>query len=321
MRAIRIYQTGGPEALRYEEVETPRPGPGEALVKIEATGVNFIEIYQRSGLYPVPLPFIPGSEAAGAVVAVGPGVNTVKEGDRVAYGTGRGGYAEYAAVPADVLIPVPDALDAPHAAAALLQGMTAHYLTHDTYPIRRGDRVLVHAAAGGTGLLVAQMAKRRGAVVYGTVSTEEKAVLAREAGVDETILYTRADVAAEVARLTGGEGVQAVYDSVGKDTFEVSLAALGRRGYLVLFGQSSGLVPAFEPARLSPRSAFLTRPSLQNYTATREELRERAGAVLAMIEAGELALRIGGTYPLADAARAQEDLAARKTTGKLVLIP
>lgn len=321
MRAIRIYQTGGPDVLTYEDVPTPTPGPGEVLVKIEATGLNFVEIYQRTGLYSVSLPYIPGGEAAGVVAALGPGVTAFKEGDRVAYGTGHGGYAEYAAIPADLLIPVPEGLDFPHAAAALLQGMTAHYLTHSTYPIQPGDRVLVHAAAGGTGLLIVQMAKRRGATVYGTVSTEEKAALAREAGADEAIIYTQTDFAAEVQRLTGGDGVHAVYDSVGKDTFDGSLTSLRRRGCLVLFGQASGPVTAFEPSRLSPKSLFLTRPVLRDYTVTPADLRERAGAVLGMIAAGDLTLRIGATYPLADAARAQQDLAARKTTGKLLLIP
>ncbi len=321
MDAIRVHETGGPEVLRLEQVERPEPGPGDVLVRIEATGVNFIEIYQRTGLYQVPLPTTPGSEAAGTVERVGPGVEGVQAGDRVVGAVMQGTYAQYALSAADRLVSLPAGIDTRQAAAVLLQGMTAHYLVHATYPVQRGDRVLVHAAAGGTGLLLVQMAKQLGATVYATVSTDEKADLARGAGADEVILYTQRNVAAEVARLTEGEGVHAVYDSVGQSTFEGSLASLRVRGSLVLFGQSSGPVPPISPTILAGKALFLTRPSLGHYTRTREELLQRATAVLEAVASGTLQVRIGGTYPLREAAAAQTALAGRGTTGKLLLLP
>jgi NADPH2:quinone reductase len=308
--------------LSYEEIPTPEPGPGEALVKIQAIGINFIDVYRRLGLYPVALPFTLGEEAAGVVTALGPGVEDLHVGDRVAYASVAGAYAEYAVIPAARLVPVPDALDSRQAAAAMLQGMTAHYLTHSTYPIQPGDQVLVHAAAGGAGLLVVQMAKRRGARVYGTVSTEAKAALARAAGADEVILYTQADFEAEIKRLTGGRGVDAVFDSVGQTTFDKSLNCLRPRGYMVLFGQSSGPVAPFNPQTLNAKgSLFLTRPTLGHYIATRDELMERAGDVLGWAAAGELALRIDSEFPLAQAAEAHRRLESRATSGKLLLVP
>jgi NADPH2:quinone reductase len=299
----------------------PEPAAGQALVRIAASGVNFIDIYFRSGLYKADAPITLGSEAAGTVEAVGAGVTEVAEGDRVAYAMVRGSYGEYAIVPADRLVKIPDAVDFNSAAAAMLQGMTAHYLTHSTYPLQPGDACLVHAAAGGAGRLVAQMAKSRGARVFGTVSTEEKAAAAREAGVDAAIIYTTADFEAEVKRLTGGSGVPVVYDSVGKTTFEKSLACLRPRGMLVLFGQSSGPVEPFDPQILNARgSVYLTRPSLTHYMLTRDELLWRAGDVLNAVASGTLRLRIEKTYPLADAAAAHRDLQSRKTIGKLLLL-
>lgn len=322
MKAIRIHAQGGPEVLRYEDVPVPLPGPGQALVRIEAVGVNFIDIYHRSGLYPVPLPSTLGQEAAGTVTALGGGVSGVALGDRVAYADVPGAYAEAAAVPADRLVPLPAGVSARQAAAVLLQGLTAQYLTVSTYPLAAGDACLVHAAAGGVGLLLCQMAKRLGARVIGTVSTEAKAELARGAGADEVILYTRQDFEAEVKRLTGGAGVQVVYDSVGKTTFDKSLNCLARRGMLVLYGQSSGPVPPFDPQVLNRKgSLFLTRPTLGHYVATRQELLARAAQVLAWVADGSLAVRIGQEYPLAEAAEAQRALAARETTGKLLLLP
>lgn len=323
MHAIRIHETGGPEVLRAENVPLSEPGPGEARVKIAAAGVNFIDIYFRTGQYRAALPLTPGQEAAGVVDAVGPDVAEVRVGDRVAYAPQPGGaYAEYAVVPAARLVPVPEGVDLKVAAAAMLQGLTAHYLSHSTYPIRRGDTVLVHAAAGGVGGLLVQMAKRRGARVIGTVSSEEKAEEARAAGADDVILYTEADFAAETRRLTGGEGVHAVYDSVGKDTFMGSLDALRPRGYLVLFGQSSGAVPPLDPQVLNAKgSLFLTRPTLGHYVATREELLERAGDLFRWIVAGELQVRVAATFPLAEAAQAHEYLASRQAKGKVLLIP
>lgn len=322
MKAIRVEATGGPEKLIYKDVDQPAPKAGEALVKIEAIGVNFIDVYHRTGLYPLPLPFTPGMEAAGTVEAVGPDAGDIQVGDRVAYAMAVGSYAEYATVPAAKLVKVPDHLDARQAAAAMLQGMTAHYLVTSTYTLKSGDAVLVHAAAGGVGLLLIQMAKRIGARVFGTVSTEEKARLAREAGADEIILYTEQDFQAEVRRLTEGKGVQVVYDSVGKTTFMKSLDSLAPRGMLALFGQSSGPVQAFDPALLAQKgSLFLTRPSLAQYTLTREELLWRAGDVLKWISSGELNLRIGETFPLSEAAAAHRQLEGRKTTGKVLLIP
>ncbi len=322
MRAIRVHEYGGPEVLRYEEIARPEPGPGEARVRIEAAGVNFIDIYHRTGLYPNPLPFTPGIEGAGTVEAVGPGVTEVRAGDRVAYALSLGAYAEYAIVPAWKLVPIPDGVNPSVAAAAMVQGMTAHYLTHSTYPLQPGDTVLIHAAAGGTGLLIVQMAKLRGARVIGTVSTPEKAQRAREAGADHVILYTQSDFEAEVKRLTEGRGVDVVYDSVGRTTFEKSLNCLRPRGLLVLFGQSSGPVPPIDPLQLSTKgSLFLTRPHLMHYVATREELLERARAVFQWIQEGRVSIHIERVFPLSEAAAAHRVLAERRSTGKLLLVP
>ena len=327
MRAIQIAHTGGPEVMALRDLPTPEPGSGQALVRIEACGVNFIDVYQREGRYPVQLPFIPGQEAAGTVASLGPAEPGAarfgfKVGDRVAWANVLGSYAEFAVVPLSRLIAVPEGVTARQAAGAMLQGMTAHYLAHATYPIQPDDAVLIHAGAGGVGLLLTQMAKRLGARVFTTVSTDEKAALARQAGADETILYTREDFTARVRELTGGRGLPVVYDSVGKTTFDGSLACLRPRGMLVLFGGSSGAVPPFDLIRLSTMgSLYVTRPTLKNYTATREELEQRAGDVLRWIADGTLKLRLEHTYPLADAAQAHRDLEARKTTGKVLLIP
>jgi len=322
MKAIRIHNHGGPEVLAYEDVPVPEPGAGEARVKIEASGVNFIDIYHRIGLYPMNRPCILGSEGAGIVDALGEGVSEVKPGDRVAYAMIPGSYAEYAVVPAVKLVPVPDDIDAKSAAGIMLQGMTAHYLTHSTYPLQKGDTALVHAAAGGVGLLLVQVAKLLGAKVIGTVSTQAKADLARRAGADEIIQYTQADFLAEVKRITNGQGVHVVYDSVGATTFEKSLDCLRPRGYLVLFGQSSGPVAAFDPAKLAAKgSLFLTRPSLAHYALTRTELLRRATDLFDWMQAGKLTLRIEKSLPLQDAREAQQLLEKRKTTGKLILIP
>ena len=322
MKAIRVHAPGGPEALRYEDVPQPAPGPGQVLVKIEAAGVNYIDVYQRTGLYKVAMPVILGQEAAGVVTAVGSGVMEPRVGDRVAYSNVVGGYAEFAVVPADRVVVLPDGVSAKQGAAAMLQGMTAHYLVTATYPMKAGDTCLVHAAAGGVGLLLCQLAKLRRARVIGTVSTREKAALAREAGADEVILYTEQDFEAEVKRLTSGAGVQVVYDSVGKTTFRKGLSCLARRGMMVLYGQSSGPVEPFDPQLLSTHgSLFLTRPSLGHYVTTRSELLERAGEVLGWIGAGKLKLRIGAEFPLRDAGEAHRQLEARRTTGKVLLIP
>lgn len=322
MKAIRIHAQGGLEVLRHEDVPVPVPGAGQALVRIEAAGVNFIDIYHRSGLYPVSFPYTLGQEAAGTVTAIGPGVTRVAVGDRVGYTGVPGAYAEFAVVPAERLVPLPAGVSARLAAAVLLQGITAEYLTSSTYPLAAGEVCLVHAAAGGVGLLLCQIAKRRGARVIATVSTDAKADLARGAGADEVILYSRQDFEAEVRRLTGGAGVQVVYDSVGKTTFDKSLNCLARRGMLVLYGQSSGPVPPFDPQLLNQKgSLFLTRPTLGHYVATREELLHRAERVLGWVADRSLAVRIGGEYPLAEAAEAQRALAARETTGKLLLLP
>jgi len=321
MHAVRIHQHGGPEVLRYEEVPTPAPGEGQVLVRLVACGVNFIDIYQRKGLYKLDLPATLGQEGAGVVEAVGPGVTEVKPGDRVAYSNVLGSYAEYVVVPAQRLVPIPEGVTYQQAAAAMLQGMTAHYLVTSTYPLKPGDLCLVHAAAGGVGLLLVQMAKRRGATVIGTVSTEEKAKLAREAGADHVIVYTQQDFEAEVLRVTEGRKLQVVYDSVGKDTFEKSLNCLALRGMLVLYGQSSGPVPPFDPQVLAQKgSLFLTRPVLWHYTTTREELLWRAGEVLDWVRTGELQLRVDRAYPLAQAAEAQRALEGRQTTGKVLLL-
>jgi NADPH2:quinone reductase len=322
MKAIRIYEFGGPEKLRYEEVPLPEPGEGEVRVKIEAAGVNFIDIYHRTGLYPLPLPVIPGLEAAGVVEALGPGVTELKVGDQVAYSSQLGAYAEYAIVPESRLVLVPPEVDLTLAAAVMLQGMTAHYLTHSTYPLKSGETALVHAAAGGVGLLLVQIAKRLGATVIGTVSTEEKAQLAREAGADHIILYTQTDFEEETKRLTDGAGVHVVYDSVGKTTFDKSLNVLRPQGYMVLFGQSSGPVPSFDPAILNTKgSLFLTRPTLFHYVAKREDLLWRSGDLFQWLTAGELTLRIDRKLSLTEAAEAHRLLVNRQTAGKLLLVP
>lgn len=322
MHAIRVHTTGGPDVLKYEEVPDPVPVAGQALIKIEAAGVNYIDTYQRSGQYQIPLPTIVGLEAAGLVVALGPGLTKPKVGAHVAWTGVLGAYAERAAVPTDRLVVVPLGVTAKQAAAAMLQGMTAHYLACSTYPLKKGDTCLVHAAAGGVGLLLVQIAKKRGATVIGTVSTEDKATLAREAGADHVIRYTEQDFEVEVKRITEGRGVQVVYDSVGKTTFEKSLNSLARRGLLVLFGQSSGAVAPFDPQFLSQKgSLFITRPTLAHYTGTRDELVNRATEVLTWVRTGELKLRIHAEYPLARAADAHRDLEARRTTGKLLLVP
>ena len=322
MRAIRVHGYGGPEVLTWEEQATPSPEAGQALVRLEAVGVNYIDIYHRTGLYKNPLPFTLGLEGAGVVEGVGPGVSEVRVGDRVAYQGVQGSYATHALVPAARLVVLPAGLDARTGAATMLQGMTAHYLVHDTYPLKPGETALLHAAAGGVGLLLIQMAKRRGARVLGTVSTPEKARLAKEAGADEVIQYTTQDFETEVKRLTGGRGVQVVYDSVGKTTFEKSLNVLAPRGTLVLFGQASGPVPPVDLGILAGKgSLYVTRPTLGHYVATREELLRRAGDVLGWVQAGELTLRIEHTFPLARAAEAHRALEGRRTTGKVLLIP
>jgi NADPH2:quinone reductase len=322
MQAIQVSQVGGPEVLTPVDVPTPSPQPNEALVQIKAAGVNFIDVYFREGRYPTPLPFINGQEAAGVVTEVGSEVTTLQPGDRVAYSSRLGSYAEYAAVPADRLVKIPAELDFEQAAAAMLQGMTAHYLLHSSYPLQKGQTALIHAAAGGVGLLLVQMAKTIGGRVIATAGTQEKAQLARDAGADECIVYTEADFETETKRLTNNEGVHVVYDGVGKATFDKDLNVLRPRGYLVLFGGSSGAVPPFDLIKLSQKgSLFITRPTLAHYTATREELEWRASDVLGAIARGELKLRIHKTYPLADAAQAHRDLEGRKTTGKLLLKP
>src|SRR5271157_5716891 len=322
MKAIQVQKTGGPEVLTLVDLPVPQPKPNEAVVKIAASGVNFIDVYQREGRYKVPLPFVLGQEGAGEVTSVGPDVKSVKAGDRVAWTTILGSYAEYAAVPAERLVQVPSGVSDQQAAAAMLQGMTAHYLIHDTFPLKRGQTALVHAAAGGVGLLLVQMAHHLGARVIATVSTDEKAKLARQAGADEVILYTQADFEAETKRVTAGKGVDVVYDSVGKTTFDKGLNLLRPRGMMVLFGGSSGAVAPVDPLVLTQKgSIFLTRPSLGNYIATARELQQRAGAVFGMIRDGKLKLRIEHVYPLAQVQQAHRDLEGRKTTGKLLLLP
>jgi NADPH2:quinone reductase len=322
VQAIRIHQVGGPDVLRVEDVPVPVPGPGEVLIKVEAAGVNFIDVYHRTGLYPQQLPLTLGREAAGTVERVGEGVSICRPGDRVVSEGVPGAYAEYAVAPADRVVPVPDRVTSRQAAAVILQGMTAHYLAYSTYRLGEGDTCLVHAAAGGVGLLLCQIASRAGARVIGTVSTDEKAALAREAGAREVILYTRSDFLEETRRLTGGAGVQVVYDSVGRTTFLKSLDALAPRGMLVLYGQSSGPVEPFDPLILSRKgSLFLTRPTLAHYTATRDELLQRAGEVLHRVAEGALAVRVGEEFPLAQAADAHRALEGRRTTGKVLLIP
>ena len=322
MKAVRVHKYGGPEVLAVEEIPVPEPQPGQARVKIEAIGINYIDIYQRTGLYPLQTPFTLGREAAGTVDAVGPNATEVKVGDRVAYAMEPGAYAEYAVVPAWKLVPVPAKIDSRSAAATMLQGMTAHYLAHSTYPLKEGETALVHAAAGGVGLLLIQIAKMCGARVIGTVSTEAKAQLAREAGADEVILYTQTDFLAEVKKLTDGSGVHVVYDSVGVTTFDKSLNCLRPRGCLALFGQSSGPVPAFDLGKLATMgSLFVTRPTLLHYMSDRSELLGRANQLFEWIASGRLKLRIDQSFKLAEAAHAHRLLEGRKTTGKLVLVP
>ncbi len=322
MKIIRFYAYGEPEVMLLEEAPLPQPGPHTVRVRIEAAGVNFVDTYQRSGQYRVPLPFTPGSEAAGTVDAVGEGVSFFKPGDRVAWGFTTGAYAEYAVVPAEKLVALPHGIDAQTAAAVLTQGMTAHFLSHDTFPLQNGHTALIHAAAGGTGQMLVQMAKLRGARVIGTVSTEAKAEIARAAGADEVILYTQEDFEVETKRLTAGKGVDVVYDSVGIDTFEKSLNCLRPRGYMVLYGQSSGAVSPVEPQLLAGKgSLFLTRPSLAHYLQTREELLRRANDVFMWLVVGRLKVMIDRTFPLAEAAKAHKALARRETVGKLLLLP
>jgi len=322
MKAIQVSKVGGPEVLEFVDIPTPEPKPNEVTVQIKAAGVNFIDVYYREGRYPAPLPFILGQEGAGIVSTLGSEVSNVKPGDRVAYTGVLGSYAEVAAVPADSLVQIPEKLDFNQAAAAMLQGMTAHYLSHSTFPIKAGQTVLIHAAAGGVGLLLVQMAKKLGARVIGTAGSDEKAKLARDAGADELILYTKQDFEKETLRLTENKGVDVVYDGVGKTTFEKDLKVLGPRGYLVLFGGASGAVPPFDLMLLTKHgSLFVTRPSLPHYIGTRAELEQRSSDVLQMIVSGDLKLRIHKAYPLSQAPEAHRDLEGRNTSGKLLLIP
>jgi len=322
MKAIQVRQVGGPEVMELVELPIPQPKPNEAVVKLAASGVNFIDVYIREGRYKNPLPFVLGQEGAGVVTAVGSDVKSLKVGDRVAWTGLLGAYAEYAAVAADRLVPIPEGVSEREAAGAMLQGMTAHYLSHDCYPLKHGETALIHAAAGGVGLLLVQMAHNIGARVIATVSTEEKAKLARGAGADDVILYTKEDFETETKRMTGGKGVDVVYDSVGKTTFDKGLNTLRPRGMMVLFGGSSGAVPPFDLVVLSQKgSLYVTRPTLGHYIAAREELVARSGAVFDMMASGKLKLRIEHTYPLAEAQQAHRELEGRKTTGKLLLVP
>jgi len=322
MKAIQVHQTGGPDALQLDEIPTPEPGAGEARVKVTAAGLNFIDVYHRKGLYSLSTPFTPGREAGGVVDAIGPDVTEVQLGDRVAYPIHPNGYAEYVVVPAWKLVPVPDEVDLERATAVMLQGMTAHYLSHSTYPLQPGDVALVHAAAGGVGLLLVQMAKKRGATVIATVSTEEKETLARAAGADEVIRYTEADFETETMRLTNGAGVNVVYDSVGVTTFAKGLNCLKPRGLMALYGQASGPVGTFDPQILNSKgSLFLTRPTLGHYVPNRTELLARANDLLGWMAKGELDVRIDRTFPLAEAPAAHRYIEARKTKGKVLLIP
>lgn len=322
MKAIRVHATGGPEQLRLEQVPVPAPGPGQVLIRVEAAGVNFVDVYHREGLYRVPLPFTPGREAAGVVEQVGEGVTTCRPGDRVVAENLTGAYAEYALVSGERAVPIPDGIDSRTATAVMLQGLTAHYLAFSTYPLRPGDTCLVHAAAGGVGLLLCQIARRIGARVIGTVGNEEKAWLAREAGAHDVIIYTRDDFQAETRRLTGGAGVQVVYDSVGRTTFLKSLDCLMPRGMMVLYGQSSGPVDPVDPQILNQKgSLFLTRPTVAHYVRTREELLRRSQQLFGWIADGSLTVRIGREFPLAAAAEAHAELEGRRTTGKVLLIP
>jgi len=322
MKAIRVHAPGAADAMKFEDVPEPQPKAGEAVVKVDAAGLNYIDVYQRSGLYKLEMPLTLGLEAGGTVTATGPGVTEVKVGDKVAYTGVPGAYAQYAAVPAARLVVLPQGVSTKQGAAIMLQGITAHYLACSTYPLKKGDACLVHAAAGGVGLILCQIARLRGAKVIGTVSTEEKAKLAREAGADETILYTKQDFAAEVKRITGGKGLQVVYDSVGKDTWEGSLNCLTPRGLIALYGQSSGPIGQIDPQILNTKgSLFLTRPSLNVYIATREELQQRAADLFGWVRDGKLKLRMEFEFPLKDAAEAHRALEGRKTTGKVLLIP
>ncbi len=321
MKAIRVEKAGGPEAMRYVDAPDPAPGQKQALVELKAIGVNYTDIYTRMGTGAQQPPLIPGVEGAGIVAKVGEGVTEVKVGDLVAYTGVMGSYAEKVVAPSWRLVKLPRGMTAETAAAAMLQGMTAHYLCHDLYRLKPGDTALVHAGAGGVGLLLIQMAKRLGARVIATVSTDEKAKLAREAGADHVVIYTRQDFEAEVKRITDGAGVQVAYDAVGKTTFDKSVASLARRGYMVLYGQASGPVPPVPTSMLNKGSLFLTRPTLVDYTATREELLKRSGEVLGWVQSGELKLRIFGKFPLKDAAEAHRKLEGRETTGKLLLVP
>lgn len=321
MKAIQVQQSGGPEALKLVDLPVPKPKANEALVKISAVGINFIDVYFREGRYPTPLPFVDGQEAAGTVAEVGGEVKSLKPGDRVAYTGILGSYAEYAVVPADRLVRIPDKITDQQAAATMLQGMTAHYLLHSTYPLKRGETALIHAAAGGVGLLLVQMAHHIGARVIATVGSEAKARLAREAGADELIIYTKQDFEEETRRLTEGKGVHVAYDGVGKTTFEKDLNIMRPRGYVVLFGAASGPVPPFDLITLSQKgSLFVTRPTLASYIATREELEQRSSDLFTMIAGEKLKLRIEHIYKLADAQQAHRDLEGRKTTGKLLLV-
>jgi NADPH:quinone reductase len=322
MKAIRVHAAGGPEALKLDDIPAPSPKAGEALVKVDAAGLNYVDVYFRTGMYKAELPLTIGMEAGGTVTAVGSNVSEVKVGDKVAYTGVAGAYAEQAVVPASKLVVLPAGVSTKQGAAAMLQGMTAHYLATSTYPLKHGDTCLVHAAAGGVGLLLCQIAKLRGARVIGTVSTDEKAKLAREAGADETIIYTRQDFEAEVKRMTDGKGVQVVYDAVGKTTWDKSLNSLAPRGLIALYGQSSGPIGQIDPQIFNAKgSLFLTRPSLGHYTATREELLQRAGEVLGWVRDGKLKLRMEFEFPLKDAAEAHRALEGRKTTGKVLLTP
>jgi NADPH2:quinone reductase len=322
MKAIQVQKSGGPEVLTLVDLPTPKPKPNEAVVKVSAAGVNYIDVHIREGLYPSSLPFVIGQEASGIVSEIGADVKSFKPGDRVAYTGIRGSYAEYAAVPADRLVLLPPGISEQQAAAAMLQGMTAHYLVYDTYPLKKGETALIHAAAGGVGLLLVQMAKNIGARVIATAGTEEKAKLARAAGADEVILYAQQDFEVETKRLTDGKGVHVIYDGVGKTTFDKDLNVLRPRGYLVLFGAASGPVPLFDVGKLAQKgSLFITRPTLVHYMAAHEELQKRATDVLTMIATGKVKLRIEHIYPLREAQQAHRDLEGRKTTGKLLLIP
>ena len=322
MKAIRVHANGGPEVLQVEDLPVPAPAAGQVLIRIEAAGVNFIDVYHRTGLYSLPLPLTPGKEAAGVVEEVGEGVTTVRPGDRVVSESVVGGYAEYGLVPAERALPLPDGVDARQGAAVFLQGLTAHYLTQNTYPLRGGDSCLVHAAAGGVGLLLCQLASRLGARVIGTAGNEAKARLAREAGASEVILYNDVDFVAETKRLTGGAGVKVVYDSVGRTTFLKGLDCLAPMGLMVLYGQSSGQVEPFQPQILSLKgSLYLTRPALAHYVAAPSELHRRATELLEWVREGSLRVRIGNEFPLDAAAEAHRALEGRKTTGKVLLIP